>query len=537
MDHALGELLQPGNFLLAAGPTGGGKTILACQFAGHALSKGIGVLYISTAIGQDRCGLRLASAFCDIPYRAIVDGISFTQMSGHKVACPDTYGAVRATKWLNLKYKSDKFCRFAKLESDTLDLDVDLEEILEETQKSGFAPQLLILDQIEMADLRDGVDAFALRSAMLKVAKAMKRIAMEKNILAIGFCQADVDHYDQEDMDASCIAECKALAEPADAFIGISHLYAHGNTPAESGTDRALTQYFTVSIKGSETRSIPVQRHFAFQRFEDVPELCHQVEIETEGAAPAEEFTSAVRAVMRNTEHSGYVVMTRQRFREICELAKPNCLNLYYFLLLVADYTGQFKTPGSSFWSREKITEKLNLTVRQIRTASKALCENGFIEIDEQTDSNRHGRSLRYQIVDWEGQTNPKFAEDYLKLFRNLRDASREKLLGNPELLRLWLYCLANARAFDDQVAGVAEGHFILGPSMIEQQLGIRRENLDDLLEVLVNDGRIKRSNPSEGVEDIEVINWHVYQHLINPPQGDKSKADRRQMTDKLRTN
>jgi hypothetical protein len=103
---------------------------------------------------------------------------------------------------------------------------------------------------------------------MLSASRAIKRAAEEYRFLAVAFCQTSVDDYGRKDIDPGCVAQCKKLADPADVFIGISHVIAAADN-LEGIYDQV--QHMNVCAKGEASQLIPVYANFDFQRFEDIP--------------------------------------------------------------------------------------------------------------------------------------------------------------------------------------------------------------------------------------------------------------------------
>jgi hypothetical protein len=412
--------------------------------------------------------------------------------------------------------------------------------ILDEYRTStGRVPDLMIVDYID--ESYDATFSVAkTRDAMLAASRAIKDLAVQRGFLAVAFCQAAIAASDSPEIEPDSIGECKkALAEPADAFVGISRLMAEPGEANRGGIGHyALRQYCTVMVKGGERETVPMNTPYQFQRCEDVSreeQVARNKDQEVAVGTPGAEGkallsidrTAALAAVARNTEpaNRGYVLLGRDRMQQLCALGNPNCLNVYIFLLLVADYRRPEKL-GKSFRARQTMASVLGLTSKKIRTATKNLHDAGIIVIDSEKRPQRRGRSLDYLIKDWSESQVGANATGYFKVMRNLLDSSRRSLLGNPELLQVWIYCLAQARGLPDEEAMLSPGSFILHLGHIAQQLGASPSRVETLLGELEKEGRIRRQTADDGKTETEVVKWEVYQKWAYA--SDKPKDSRR---------
>ena len=96
---------------------------------------------------------------------------------------------------------------------------------------------------------------------------------------------------------------------------------------------------------------------------------------------------------------------------------------------------------------------------------------------------------------------------------RNLRDGSRSDLMADPEVFRLWLYLLNEARAFPDESQELEPGEVLLKPRRIEELLQLGEPKLDAVVERLQARGSVVRKTGAPTKLDIR--NWHLYQTRV----------------------
>jgi len=479
VDDFLSDIRSPGNYILIGAPTGGGKTILAGQIASLSAWTGKKVLILSTETPPYEYVWRIASLICEMPYERIKDGF---------VVVDDYF----ETQLGFLKWRLEQ-----RLQIVEIAIDYHPGELIYSTLDyigAAFTPDVLVFDYIRapIDPIGTNPDIFRRRNAMLEVSRALKQIAAERTLLAYAFSQVEVDNYQYKKIGPDAVAESKDLAEPADAFIGISHLHA----PETSMLPYSEKQFFTITKKGKPAQLFPVWANFSFQRFQDPPAPRGPSVIRPTGG-----FGNAAA-------HHGFVLMRRDRFRQVCDLNLPNCVNLYFFLLLVVSWNGPSEKLGTTFRSRRTIAKELGLTEKMVRTAVDRLVKAGLIA----KKPFRRGWVLR--IINWKSEQDPGHS-GYIKLFRNLRDESRDSLRAKPALFRVWLYCLSEARALEDGAAEIDPGRFLIDHRLMAERIGEREENVASLLENLEDSGRIKIRTRFGGRREVEVVHWELYQHQL----------------------
>lgn len=104
--------------------------------------------------------------------------------------------------------------------------------------------------------------------------------------------------------------------------------------------------------------------------------------------------------------------------------------------------------------------------------------------------------------------------EGWIKIYRSIID---HRLFDNPKLLKVWIWCLAQARHKPgDVICGrerltLREGQFIFGRKRAAERLGIPESTVWAYMKMLKDDGSIN-IRPTSKYSIITVINWGHYQ-------------------------
>lgn len=276
LDEALRPHLSPGNFILVAGLTGGGKTILAGQLGAEFACAGHGVHLISTHTPQNEWHARIISAFGEIPYAKIKDSIKTVQIPGPgKILSfpdPDAYGWDAAEKSLPLFEALSKNLFFEEVESLGFSPKDRLEGIVDgHARKNGTHPTVIILDHLSSPRIgpREEFDPFRARKAVMDAAAALADLARRRGILVIAFCQANQSLLTSKRIVPSDIREFKSIYDYADAFIGISRCRREDVDVSGTEGDYNRVQDFTIQTRMKPSPAmVPVVTNFGYQRFD-----------------------------------------------------------------------------------------------------------------------------------------------------------------------------------------------------------------------------------------------------------------------------
>ena len=260
LNRALGGGIRRGKATLIGGRTGGGKTILGCQFAYEFGASGAKVGIISSE-GEDLSPRFKANATStdvglvrpntEAEYVAIMESLNtdprtknamaqLTQVLENNVRIIDGY--------------RENYTPIGRI----------MESALNAMRQSSFVPDVIIYDWLGSNEIRGGGNAFDVRRRYKESADTFARFCARNNVAGIIFCQLAQRYVgDKTTSINSCmVAEAKDLMEHMAAFIGISYVREQG-APARR-------QYLSVALKNGPTRNVPVERQFEYQRFAGV---------------------------------------------------------------------------------------------------------------------------------------------------------------------------------------------------------------------------------------------------------------------------
>lgn len=125
-------------------------------------------------------------------------------------------------------------------------------------------------------------------------------------------------------------------------------------------------------------------------------------------------------------------------------------------------------------------------------------------------------------------------------MYRSITDS---QVFNNPDLLRVWVWCLTKATHCDyQQVVGMQivelkKGQFVYGRKQASKELGISESKFRNLMIMLEKLGNITRK-PTNKFTIATVVNWEVYQddeQLIN--QQNHQQGHRQEVLQENQTN
>lgn len=258
-DESIGGFAKE-ELTLVIAPSGGGKTVLATQFAGAFARKEYKVLFITTEQPPHELTPRIVSNQCNIPFSRIKGGVNEQELQ------PDEHKRYR--QLFEILSANLHFANWGKDRSRSISNDLDGE--VREFVKLHGRLDVVIFDYIggALGEIH-GHDQHALRMAMLRTGDALADLSRKHKLVVIACAQAGITssrgkrRIGQED-----IAECKGLGRAATNVIGLSALL---DTSDEDGSSYASTQYLNVSkARKSAGGCRRLVRDFGFQRYRDV---------------------------------------------------------------------------------------------------------------------------------------------------------------------------------------------------------------------------------------------------------------------------
>lgn len=262
LSECLGGGLGKQEHVIFAAPTGGGKTVLACQLAASLAASGNNVLYITTEQHSRELTPRVISCMSadsanPIPFAIIKDTGDYDrvltpeQIKMAKQIIGELRGKLHWANWLG----SGK--------SATL----DLEPLVRDCKKRYGSLDVIILDWIGSALTEGVVDSNEVRQLYLKAAEAMKNMSIRHNVACVSMTQASADAVGKTKVTEQYIAECKTIHREATAAFGISAIRAD-DSGEEKAASYAKRQYVTgFKSRKSSSSSFWVERDFGYQRF------------------------------------------------------------------------------------------------------------------------------------------------------------------------------------------------------------------------------------------------------------------------------
>jgi hypothetical protein len=330
--------MSPGKVILSTGLQGGGKTILAGQFASTLALAGHKVFFLSTEVRELDLLRRMLADCCNWEFKTMSRGYKTIKLKdGLTIPDPIEYGeiALNARRLQTCLAKNLAFLRKHDLGFEPFKT---LEQYLDDLASQGRPTDVLICDYLREPLLPvNELDSWRLREAVRDAARALREIATERNILVIMFCQADPTLKLNKKMHPGDIRDWPELYHFADAFVGISHRLRDEDDTKTDGKIYHEVQHFTVLLKDTWTETvIPVMTNFKFQRFESYVKLTSD-----DAVVSADDSKSGLaHEIEVQSEFPGYVLLRREILKKLFTLPNLNSVNVYVFLMLTAGYSG-----------------------------------------------------------------------------------------------------------------------------------------------------------------------------------------------------
>ncbi len=485
LDDILNSEISEGGLVLVAGMTGGGKTVLATQVTANKIKQGKSVRFISTETAEHEFKLRLISNASGIPLELI-------EMGGTDLAFqPQTLAAesmsVQSATLLDFQYRRD----FLNNPEFVLDEILSMDEL----------PGCLILDQLELHGVNADSEGETIYTDKASAAKSLlKRLgsfAHEKQIPVFVFCQQLPDECSRvrKRVSPDQVADFPSVSKMCDVFVGISQLRSTASTAHERtySTDQFLSAHFA-----GKNKSIRVTTEFEKQRF--LPGHNGFADREKEIQARAFEIHS------KSTKR-GFVLFRRDVFEKLSNYQNKNCLSVYAYLLLVADWK-QGDQNGHITTGQDRIAQELGLDRKQVSAAYKRLVTMGLLERTER----KFRRVAVFKLVDFEGCQDPQ-EPGYFFLARNLRDPSRQSILGNPQRFRIWLAIIHMAQFSGDLEGLLERGQLLYDATPLAELFGDDPGDVYEAMNTWIAEGRLRVINLDFfDIRVMEVVNYDLYQ-------------------------
>lgn len=279
LNESLGGGFRRGEHSMFVVPSGGGKTVMACQIMADMACSCKNVLFVSTEETLSDLWPRILSAMSyrtttRVPYQRVKGRPKF------RTYLPDTLiemaeGVMNQIKH-HMLFADWTGKREAKknLEPKNYNIDMidgEIKKASEKFAKQGEKLDVVILDWLG-ATLQNGIPDKEIRHVYAAAAKKMCEVARAYDVATISMVQATGKGSDKAKLDHNDIAECHSLHHLAVACIGISHLKHKETGEGSAATDSFKDhQCFNVSkSRFGKPMTFWMRENFDFMRF-DLP--------------------------------------------------------------------------------------------------------------------------------------------------------------------------------------------------------------------------------------------------------------------------
>jgi hypothetical protein len=263
LSRCLGGLFRGDAYMFQA-PTGGGKTVLACQLLIDLVNQGYKGLFISTEQPWKEIEPRIISNACSISigHPSLKNRFDYAAIQGEK-------SIIHAIDDWERK-ASGKFAFFHWNADNTQSVKTDLEATLRRGKVLlGQAPDFVILDWIGGA-LGSDVSSENLRFVYQATADTFAASCLNHQFIGMAFAQSKADKV-YHSLGSEQLAECKTMHRKFSALVGVTAITAKEDPSKDGAMVKYETrQFFDIakSRKG-EPAKIPVDRLFEYQTFRE----------------------------------------------------------------------------------------------------------------------------------------------------------------------------------------------------------------------------------------------------------------------------
>lgn len=274
-NESLGGGFGRGEHTIGIAPSGGGKTVFACQVAAEMAYAGKNVLFVSTEEPFERVLPRFVTmmSFCDkckIPYAQVRykpnfrDYLFGDRLNAAMGILKKIHPHLIYKDWTGGKNTGKKARKY-----DIAEMDAEVERAIAYYATRGEKLDMVILDWLG-STLRSGItDSGMLRIIYSNAATRMKDIALHYDVATLSMAQAAAAAVKKVKIDNDCVAECKSLHNEAHAAFGISHLANAADEGGDARNSFKDTQCFNVfKSRGGNPQSFWMKENFDYQRFD-----------------------------------------------------------------------------------------------------------------------------------------------------------------------------------------------------------------------------------------------------------------------------
>jgi len=494
LDGALGDCLKPGKFIIAAGHTGCGKTILATQIALKNIEFAEKITYLSTEIDREHFSERWLSNDCNIPSKDIRELGTSDACCQKVVNEPDSihYGKRVKAVSLLIDYSHEKLTWLDFKKINPADLGAHLLESKD--------ADLVIYDWLQFPT---NCTSHEVSESMRQQGEMLRNFSRDNEALVIATCQATTENppaiHETDD--------CSTLHQCADAFVGMGWIDSpklldsdYKNQPAK----KCNQPYHVWTRHSQETQKLTVYCEYGFQRIEnerhDVPE-------------DGPDHDSRAIKIRDESDHKGFVWFARNDYQKIASLCYANALNVFIYRLIRSSY--ESNTLGQSYDAVETLAKRLGLSHDKVRLANKKLCEIKVLET-----AGKKGKSIIWQVTRL-AKTNELPNLKKLRIYRNLLDHKKEGLLNDSKGLFLWISLLFAANYDPNGDMGIVSISNTDIDDIASVSGLINREGLEAKLEELEADERLEIINNEPAKIKLKLTNFDVYQSNRIYPKND----------------
>lgn len=257
LNEILGGLGRQEHVIFCA-PTGGGKTVMACQIAADIASSKKQVLYISTEQPDRELYPRIISSLTGIDFSVLKDGGDL-----RKILNPAQLSAVS-----DIIQRLKPYLHFSNWIGTGRNVKEDLEATVRRFIDKYGTIDLLVFDWYGSA-LGDSMDPSVKRQMYMDAAWKIKQMSVMYNMACVSFAMAGANANNKARITEEHLAECKMIHQNADAAFGISALKNNddggGGDSQASYSDRQFMNCF----KARKGRGLffEIKREFKYQRF------------------------------------------------------------------------------------------------------------------------------------------------------------------------------------------------------------------------------------------------------------------------------
>lgn len=278
LNEALGGGFGRKEHTLIIAPSGGGKTVIACQIAADMAYNGKNVLYVSTEESLLRVLPRFVSmmSYLERDNKIKYSTIKYKPNFKDYMSKANYETAMKICKKLDSHMLYSDWTGTSRVGNTTRrrnieEIDLEVERAISKFSERGETLDMVILDWLG-ATLRAGVtDSGMLRVIYSNAATRMKDIAIRYNIATVSLAQASPDSVKKEQIDNTCVAECHSLHNEAHAAIGISHLATA--RPEEGQVNEAFREqqcFHVFKSRGGAAKTFWMRENFDYQRFDRI---------------------------------------------------------------------------------------------------------------------------------------------------------------------------------------------------------------------------------------------------------------------------